>query len=80
MTLLKTALSSAGMEEEADEGIKDLIEMTMKKMDEDKDGKVSLEDFQLAVLHNPLMLEAFGPCLPTRKVKSQNTQYSPADM
>ena len=68
MTLLKTALSSAGMEEEADEGIKDLIEMTMKKMDEDKDGKVSLEDFQLSVLHNPLMLEAFGPCLPTRKV------------
>ena len=45
LNLLKTALFSSGVEEEADEGIKDLIEMTMKKMDDDKDGKVSFEDF-----------------------------------
>ena len=66
--MLKTALFSSGVEEEADEGIKDLIEMTMKKMDDDKDGKVSFEDFQICVKNNPLMLEAFGPCLPTGKV------------
>ena len=68
LNLLKTALFSSGVEEEADEGIKDLIEMTMKKMDDDKDGKVSFEDFQICVKNNPLMLEAFGPCLPTGKV------------
>ena len=68
LNLLKTALFSSGVEEEADEGIKDLIEMTMKKMDDDKDGKVSFEDFQICVRNNPLMLEAFGPCLPTGKV------------
>ena len=63
--------------------------MTMKKMDEDKDGKVSFEDFEVVscnlhvffsrkliffptckvtVRNDPLMLEAFGPCLPTLKV------------
>ena len=59
----------------------------MKKMDEDKDGKVSFEDFEVVscnlhvfhkliffppykvtVKNDPLMLEAFGPCLPTLKV------------
>ena len=46
----------------------DLIEMTMKKMDDDKDGKVSFADFDITVKSEPLMLEAFGPCLPTSKV------------
>ena len=73
LNLLKTALFSSGVEEEADEGIKDLIEMTMKKMDDDKDGKVSFEDFQICVKNNPLMLEAFGPCLPTGKVIWENS-------
>ena len=68
LSLLKTALFSSGVEEDADEGIKDLIEMTMKKMDDDHDGKVSFEDFEISVKNNPLMLEAFGPCLPTGKV------------
>ena len=40
----------------------------MKKMDDDKDGRVSYEDFELSVKGNPLMLEAFGTCLPTGKV------------
>ena len=77
LNLLKTALFSSGVEEEADEGIKDLIEMTMKKMDDDKDGKVSFEDFQICVRNNPLMLEAFGPCLPTGKVTFNLLSYIP---
>ena len=67
LNLLKTALFSSGVEEEADEGIKDLIEMTLKKMDDDKDGRVSFDDFKATVKNDPLMLEAFGPCLPTSK-------------
>ena len=62
--MLKTCLVRQGLEEDGDEGVKDLIEMTMKKMDEDKDGKVSFEDFKITVSNDPLMLEAFGPCLP----------------
>ena len=77
LTMLKTCLVKSGMEEDGDEGVKvelvlflsqDLIEMTMKKMDEDKDGRVSFADFEVTVTKDPLMLEAFGPCLPTVKV------------
>ena len=39
--------------------------MTMKKMDIDKDGKVSFQDFKETVKKEMLLLEAFGPCLPT---------------
>ena len=53
---------------EEDEGIKDLIEMTIKKMDHDKDGRISHEDFSTTVGRDPLMLEAFGVCLPSGKI------------
>ena len=43
----------------------DLVDMTMRKMDVDKDGKVSFEDFEQTVKKEILLLEAFGPCLPT---------------
>ena len=36
-------------------------------MDDDKDGRVSFDDFKATVKNDPLMLEAFGPCLPTSK-------------
>ena len=32
-------------EEDGDDGVKDLIEMTMRKMDQDRDGRVSYSDF-----------------------------------
>jgi len=67
LTMLKTCLVRQGLEEDGDEGVKDLIEMTLKKMDDDKDGKVSFSDFETTVKNEPLMLEAFGPCLPTNK-------------
>ncbi len=41
--------------------------MTLRKLDLDKDGKVSLNDWSSTVRKEPLMMEAFGPCLPTRK-------------
>ena len=36
-------------DEDGDDGVKDLIEMTMKKMDQDKDGRVSFSDFHETV-------------------------------
>ena len=36
-------------DEDGDDGVKDLIEMTMKKMDKDKDGRVSFSDFHETV-------------------------------
>ena len=65
ITMMKTCLVKQGTaDDDSDEGVKDLIEMTLRKMDHDKDGRVSFGDFQITVKNDPLMMEAFGPCLP----------------
>ena len=63
--MLKTSLGRQGLDDDPDEGVKDLIDMTLKKLDKDKDGRVSFEDWSTTVSAEPLMMEAFGPCLPT---------------
>ena len=50
--------------------LQDLIDMTLRKMDKDRDGKISFSDFQSAVSKEPLMMEAFGPCLPNNQAGS----------
>ena len=35
--------------------------------DDDKDSKLSLEDYRKAVEKERLLIEAFGPCLPPRQ-------------
>ena len=35
---------------DGDEGVKDLIEITLRRMDHDKDGRVSFEDFRMTVM------------------------------
>ncbi|XP_009999891.1 PREDICTED: EF-hand calcium-binding domain-containing protein 1 [Chaetura pelagica] len=66
--LLKNSLfEPSSSEENADEGIKDLVDITVKKMDCDHDGKISFMDFEKAVGDENLLLEAFGPCLPDIK-------------
>uniref|UniRef100_A0A672I5B0 EF-hand calcium binding domain 1 n=2 Tax=Salarias fasciatus TaxID=181472 RepID=A0A672I5B0_SALFA len=62
--MLKSSLIRQPTEEDPDEGIKDLVEMTLKKMDNDHDGRLSFEDFEKAVKEENLLLEAFGTCLP----------------
>ncbi|XP_025954551.1 calaxin [Dromaius novaehollandiae] len=65
--MLKNSLLKQPSEEDPDEGIKDLVEITLKKMDYDHDGKLSFLDFEKAVRDENLLLEAFGPCLPDIK-------------
>ncbi|XP_040909307.1 EF-hand calcium-binding domain-containing protein 1 [Toxotes jaculatrix] len=62
--MLKNSLIRQPTEEDPDEGIKDLVEITLKKMDHDHDGKLSFDDFEMAVREENLLLEAFGSCLP----------------
>ncbi|XP_030378366.1 EF-hand calcium-binding domain-containing protein 1 [Scaptodrosophila lebanonensis] len=64
-TLLRNCLIKQPQDEDPDEGVKDLVEIVLKKFDLDKDGKVSLEDFMGTVAAEPLLIEAFGQCLPT---------------
>ncbi|XP_073319337.1 calaxin [Pagrus major] len=62
--MLKNSLITQPTEEEPDEGIKDLVEITLKMMDRDHDGRLSFADFEKAVREENLLLEAFGNCLP----------------
>ncbi|CAL8296533.1 unnamed protein product [Lota lota] len=65
--MLKNSLIRQLTEEDPDEGIKDLVEITVKKMDHDHDGRLSFLDFEKAVKEENLLLEAFGTCLPDAK-------------
>merc|ERR1712128_74806 len=62
--LLKNCLVKQPAEEDPEEGIKELVDITLKKMDLDHDGLLSLEDFAESVKQEELLLEAFGKCLP----------------
>ncbi|XP_054727447.1 calaxin [Anastrepha obliqua] len=64
-TLLRNCLIKQPQDEDPDEGVKDLVEIVLKKFDLDKDGKVSIEDFMDTVEAEPLLLQAFGQCLPS---------------
>lgn len=61
----RNCLIKQPQEEDPEEGVKDLVEIVLRKLDGDKDGKVSLADFTEAVHQEPLLLECFGKCLPT---------------
>lgn len=56
-------------EEDQDENIKELVELILKKMDHDHDSRLSMSDFKQAVEAEILLLEAFGPCLPSPKLR-----------
>ncbi|CAH1102504.1 unnamed protein product [Psylliodes chrysocephalus] len=67
--LLRNCLIKHPQEEDPDESVKDLVDIVIRKIDKDKDGKVSLEDYQKTVEEEPLLLEAFGKCLPSEESK-----------
>ncbi|KXS15214.1 EF-hand calcium-binding domain-containing protein 1-like protein, partial [Gonapodya prolifera JEL478] len=60
--MLKNSLVRAVDEDE--DGVKELVEIALKKLDEDHDGRVSDADWSGAVNKETLLLEAFGKCLP----------------
>ena len=55
--------------EEDEDGIKDLVDLVLKKLDEDRDGRVSESDWAGAIAKESLLMEAFGQCLPGNQVK-----------
>lgn len=63
--LLKNTLVKQSTEEDPDEGVKELVETALKKLDTDHDGRVSYADFKSAIQSDTLMLEFLGTCLPT---------------
>lgn len=64
---LRSSLISQSSEDDAEESVKDMIEVITKKMDVDRDGKISYNDYKTTVLKQPMILEVFGQCLPSRQ-------------
>lgn len=46
-----------------------MAELAVRRLDEDRDGRVSREDYTAAVTREPLLLEALGACLPDTRVR-----------
>lgn len=67
--LLKNCIVKQQHDEDQDENIKELVELVLKKMDHDHDSRLSLADFTTSVKQEPLLLEAFGKCLPSPSKK-----------
>ena len=81
-TMMKNSIAknNGDKEDEGDEGVKDLIDMTIRKMDHDHDGKISFSDVSTVLCivmdiiiiittvdKEPLLMEAFGNCLPSNR-------------
>jgi len=73
--MLKSCLIKQPSEEDPDEGIKDIVEITLKKMDKDHDSRLSRQDFEQSVAEEPLLLEAFGQCLPDEKCAEEFERF-----
>ncbi|KAL2750841.1 calaxin-like [Vespula maculifrons] len=57
-------------DEDPDDGVKDLIELIIKKLDIDRDGYVSENDFRTAVKERgEFLLECMGPVFPSREAR-----------
>ncbi|XP_042874764.1 EF-hand calcium-binding domain-containing protein 1-like [Penaeus japonicus] len=67
--LLKSAVVNLPPGEELEEVVKDMVDMVMRRLDTDHDGRVGFEDYATAVTAEPLLLEVFGPVLPDNQEK-----------
>ncbi|XP_015370569.1 PREDICTED: EF-hand calcium-binding domain-containing protein 1 isoform X2 [Diuraphis noxia] len=67
-SLLRNCLVKHPQDEDPDEGVRELVDIVLRKMDCDKDSKLSFEDFSTSVNKQSLLLEAFGQCLPSREM------------
>jgi len=50
--------------DELDECERDIVEIVMRHLDIDRDGQITIRDFEIACSKNPLLLVSIGPCLP----------------
>ncbi|XP_017885276.1 EF-hand calcium-binding domain-containing protein 1 [Ceratina calcarata] len=68
--IMRGCLIKLQNDENPDEAVKDLIDLLLRKLDVDRDGAVSAEDFRIAVTdRSPLLLECMGPVFPSREAR-----------
>uniref|UniRef100_A0A1I8G1J8 EF-hand domain-containing protein n=1 Tax=Macrostomum lignano TaxID=282301 RepID=A0A1I8G1J8_9PLAT len=66
-TLIRGSLDYQPVEEDPDEGVRDLVEIVFKKFDTQKKGTIDYAQFKSSVVDEPLLLQALGACLPDEK-------------
>ncbi|KAJ3184875.1 EF-hand calcium-binding domain-containing protein 1 [Gaertneriomyces sp. JEL0708] len=66
-TLLRSQPAFIGTEETVEEGVKELVEICLRKLDEDRDGRVGESDWMAVTQREGLLVECFGRCLPRRE-------------
>lgn len=57
-------------DDEIEDCERDIVEIAMRKLDTDRDGQITYDDFVRAVKRDALLLQACGSCLPTSKCAS----------
>ncbi|XP_044005971.1 EF-hand calcium-binding domain-containing protein 1-like, partial [Aphidius gifuensis] len=65
--MLRGCLINLGPDEDPDDAVRDFIEIMMKTIDVDRDGKITEQDFTTAVKRDGLLLECMGPVFPSRQ-------------
>ncbi|XP_012260376.1 calaxin-like [Athalia rosae] len=66
--MMRGCLIKQQPDEDPEEAVKDLIDLLLKKVDTDRDGKVSEEDYSSTVKEkNLLFLQCMGPVFPSRE-------------
>ncbi|XP_062555548.1 calaxin-like [Armigeres subalbatus] len=66
MMLLMRSAFVKPQDEDVEEAVKDLVDIILHRMDVDRDGSISFEDYRETVRKSPEMLECFGKALPDR--------------
>ncbi|CAD5112035.1 DgyrCDS1284 [Dimorphilus gyrociliatus] len=64
--VLKNSLLKQASDEDPDEGIKELVDIALKALDQDHDNRISFLDFENSNKKDKytLVMELLGPCLP----------------
>lgn len=65
--LRKAIFSNESSRTYDEDSVRDLVEVLMAKVDADRDGKISFDDYKGAVLKDPSFMQFLGPCLPQRQ-------------
>ncbi|OWF42597.1 EF-hand calcium-binding domain-containing protein 1-like [Mizuhopecten yessoensis] len=76
---LKNCLVKTPTEEDPDEGPKELVEILLKILDLDRDGRVSYDEFATGVKEDPMLLESLGRCLPEQQYVDQFYSFLSGD-
>ncbi|XP_076643413.1 calaxin [Halictus rubicundus] len=68
--IMRGCLIKLQNDENPDEAVKDLMDLLLKKLDVDRDGSISEDDYKTAVKErNPLLMECMGPVFPSREAR-----------